>query len=59
MSQNNKPQTTPLSVRIETSDYEEMEKIAKEGERTLSQEVRRAIKVHIAKQKQLRSLSKQ
>lgn len=48
-----------LSIRIPTEDYDALVIMAREGERNLTQETRRAIKAHINKHRQLRSLGKQ
>jgi len=49
---------THLSIRIPTEDYDALVVMAREGERNLTQETRKAIKAHISKQRQLRSLGK-
>ncbi len=50
--------SAPVSIRLEEADREALLEIAASGDRTLTQEIRRAIKTHIQKHKQLRSLGK-
>lgn len=58
MSTTNTPRLVHLSCRIEPTQFEEMEQIAHENERSVSAEVRRALAAHIKKNKQLRKLQK-
>ncbi len=54
----NKIPLVHLSIRIPREDYDVLLVMAREGGRNLTQEVRRAIKVQIAKHRQLKSLGK-
>ena len=53
-----KSKTAPIPTRHDEDDVEYLKIMAAESGRTLSQEVRRAVKSHIQKHKQMRSLGK-